>query len=245
MSTMRNRSLSFSRKPDDKHRAHSSDKYASRRIGRIVSVLQAIHGSPDHGNKADALDELIYIVLSQMTTIKSCGRVFDRLKRVAGEWASLSRMPIQELKSVINDAGLSHQKSRHIKAIIRRIAADFGTTDLSPLCCMSDVDALKYLTSLPGVGVKTAKCVLLFSLRRSVLPVDTHVARVGRRLGLINADVPKCRFHDALEDAITPRNRYSFHVNAIAHGQRVCLARNPRCHACPLRRQCPSFLDPR
>jgi endonuclease III len=206
----------------------------------VISTLEHSYGSPDHGNKRDPLDELIYIILSQMTTAKSFGRVFDRLKRAVPDWSTLANGPIRKLKILIKDAGLSNQKAPRIKAIVRRVVRDFGRADLSPLGTMSDSDAQTYLTSLPGVGIKTAKCVLMYSLGRHVLPVDTHVARVSRRLGLVPNDARGPRIHEVLEDLIPHEYHYSFHVNAVAHGQRLCLATRPRCGLCPLAHVCPA-----
>lgn len=209
-------------------------------IRRITEILHDAHRSPDHGNKSDPLDELVYIVLSQMTTAKSFGRVFDRLKAALPDWGRILRMPTHKLKAAIKDAGLSNQKAPRIRAIVRQVVHDFGVPDLSPLRAMNDRDAQAYLTSLPGVGIKTAKCVLMYSLGRQVLPVDTHVARLATRLGLVPSGLTTARLHERLEALVRPPLRYSFHVNAVAHGQKVCLAGTPRCKACPVARLCPS-----
>jgi endonuclease-3 len=211
-----------------------------RRAHRAASILAGTYGSPRHGNKGDPLDELVFIVLSQMTTAPSFGRVYDRLKAATGGWAHVRRMPLRSLKSLIKDAGLSHQKAPRIKAILKKLEVDFGRPSLDPLRQMDDAAAVCYLTSLPGVGVKTAKCVMMYSLGREVLPVDTHVWRVARRLGLVEGAVPYTRVHDALEAVVAPADRYSLHVNALSHGQQICLALRPRCGPCPLRRLCPS-----
>lgn len=210
-----------------------------RRAHRAASLLAGAYGSPRHGNKGDPLDELVFIVLSQMTTAPSFGRVYDRLKAATGGWARVRRMPLRRLKSLIKDAGLSHQKAPRIKAILKKLEADFGRPSLGPLRRMDDAAAERYLTALPGVGVKTAKCVMMYSLGREVLPVDTHVWRVARRLGLVGGAVPYLRVHGALEVVVAPGDRYAFHVNALSHGRAVCTALRPKCRACPLRALCP------
>lgn len=213
---------------------------SAKRVKRIVETLGRAYGSPHHNNKRDPLDELVFIVLSQMTTGPSFNRVFDRLKRSCRSWDRLVSMPMTKLKGLIQDAGLSNQKAPRLKQVVRRVIQDFGAATLRPLRKMPDDEAERYLTSLPGVGVKTAKCVLMYSLDRDVLPIDTHVARVALRLGLLRADTPRPAQHQALERVVPPSARYAFHVNALAHGRALCLALRPRCSRCPLSSVCPT-----
>ncbi len=208
---------------------------------RLTLRLHSIYGSPNLGNKPDPVDELIYIILSLMTTEPSYSRVYDKLKEKVGTWSNITNMHLNKLKSIIKDAGLSNQKSKRIKAILNQISDDFGEVTLDPLLEMSDDQAHRYLTSLPGIGVKAAKCVLMYSLGRQVLPVDTHVKRVATRLGLAKPDINVSRIHDALEAVVPPTDRYSFHVNAIAHGRELCLAKEPRCNDCKLKKECNFF----
>ena len=209
-----------------------------RKARRIVQLLEAVYGSPRHGNKDDPLDELMFIILSQMTTGPSFNRVYDRLKSEYPRWGSLLGIPVSKLKSLIMDAGLSGQKAPRMQAILRRLKDDFGAVTLVPLKCMSDTDAEKYLTTLPGVGIKTAKCVLMYSLGREVLPLDTHVWRIMNRTGLIAQKSNSKVAHAAAEGVVRPADRYSLHVNGVAHGRSVCLAIRPRCGFCQLRRHC-------
>lgn len=205
---------------------------------RATLELHALYGSPDHGNKPDPLDELFFILLSQMTTHQSFNRVYDRLREVAPTWANVAALPLRKLRTLIKDAGLSGQRAPRIKAILARIRKDFGEYSLASLVPLSDQEAEKYLASLPGVGTKTAKCVLMYSLRRHVLPVDTHVWRVGCRLGLVDQTIGRERGQVLLEAAVPPTDRYSFHVNALAFGRDICIASQPRCEVCPLRNLC-------
>lgn len=228
---------------DSARRGGRVSRRSVRRFRRIVQILEQTYGSPRHGNKDDPLDELFYIILSQMTTAKSFGRVFDRLKSAIPDWAMLLDLPTRRIKVLIKDAGLSNQKAPRIQEIVRRVVRDFGAADLSVLRAMTDEAAQEYLTSLPGVGVKTAKCVMMYALGREVLPVDTHVARVARRLGLLPAGTPNGRIHEVLEEVVPARWRYSFHVNAVAHGQKACLAPRPQCIECPLHRLCCHHRD--
>lgn len=201
-------------------------------------MLSAAYGSPRHDNKDDPLDELVFIVLSQMTTHHSFGRVYDRLKARYSTWDQFAIVPMRTIRATIKDAGLSNQKAPRLKLILRRLRKDFGRITLDPLREWSAAQAESYLTSLPGVGTKTAKCVQMYALGHQVLPVDTHVWRVARRLGLVPHSVSYSRIHAALEKVVAPMDRYSFHVNAIAHGRALCLPHQPRCNRCPLRGFC-------
>ena len=210
------------------------------RAHRAALILHDEYGSPRHGNKDDPVDELVFIILSQMTTHHSFNRVFDRLKASVPDWNSLIVMPVGGIRELIADAGLSHQKAPHIKRIAERLSADFGAVDLAPLRDMSDGEAEDYLVTLPGVGVKSARCVLMYSLGRTVLPADTHVWRMARRLGLLPERTGLSHVHDVLHLVVRPDDRYRFHVNAVCHGRSVCRARRPRCGKCSLLGICPT-----
>jgi endonuclease III len=212
-----------------------------RRAHHIAGQLHAEYASPRHGNKANPLDELVFILLSQMTTHHSFNRVFNRLKRTVGSWEHALSMPLPKIQALIKDAGLSGQKAPRLKAILKRLKQDFGRVSLAPLKRMGDDQAEAYLTSLPGIGLKSAKCILMYSLDRSVLPVDTHVWRVVSRLGLVPSGTRYPQVHRVAEEAVAPRDRFSIHVNAIAHGRRVCLPLRPRCPKCSLKRSCETY----
>jgi endonuclease III len=209
-----------------------------RRAHHATIILHTTYGSPRHGNKDDPLDELVFIILSQMTTQKSFNRVFDRIKEAVGTWDAVLQMRLRKVKSLIKDAGLSNQKAPRLKTILWKIKSDYGRVDLDALRGMVDDEVEDYLTSLPGVGRKTAKCIMMYSLGREVLPVDTHVWRVGRRLGLVGEDISYNNVHEALEAVVVPADRYRFHVNAIAHGRTLCVHTRPHCSRCPLNRIC-------
>lgn len=217
----------------------SGERSNRTRVGRILEVLESSYRSPWHNNKTDPFDELVFILLSQMTTSKSFNRVFDHLKHTIGDWERLLVIRRSRLAGIIKNAGLSIQKSERLKLIAKRLKSDFGAVTLQPLAMMSDDEAENYLTSLPGVGLKTAKCILMYSLGRDVLPVDTHVGRVGSRLGLVTGKPLEITTQRALEKAIPIGFRYSFHVNAMQHGISICQAKTPHCGSCPLARLCP------
>lgn len=211
-----------------------------RRAHAVVQRLTAAFGLPRLNNKSAALDELVFIVLSQMTTGPSYERVYERLKAALPNWASLIRTPQRRLIRLIRDAGLSGQKAPRLKAIARKLESDFGSVTLDPLDGMPDDDAERYLCTLPGIGAKSAKCILMYSMGRSVLPVDTHVARVARRLALVSPATRLEKIHRALEVVVRPSDRYAFHVTAVTLGRRFCRSVAPRCVVCPIASLCPS-----
>lgn len=175
-----------------------------------------------------------------MTTGPSYERVFDRLRQTFADWNELADTTVETLAEAIGGAGLANQKAPRFIDIARRLRQEFGSATLDPLTSYTDQRAEEFLTSLPGVGSKTAKCVMMYSMGRSVLPVDTHVARISRRLGLLGEETPKTRWHVELEAVVAPRHRYDYHVNCVAHGREVCRANAPRCEWCALRSLCPS-----
>lgn len=214
---------------------------ARRRARAVARRLHAAYGSPDHNNKRDALAEAVFIVLSQMTTHHSFNRVFDRLeRRIQGRWERLATMRQVTLRTLIGDAGLGHTKAAWLRDMVRQVIEDFGVASLEDLREAPDGEVIDYLTGLPGISIKSAKCIAMYSLGRQVLPVDTHVARLSRRLGLVPAETGASRLHRLIEQVVPTEHRYSFHVNALMHGRAVCIARQPRCAGCTLRRLCPS-----
>jgi endonuclease-3 len=174
-----------------------------------------------------------------MTTGPSYERVFERLKAAVLDWGCLLRMTANDLSELISDAGLYRQKAPRLKAIADQLQSDFGRVTLEGLSGMPDDLALAYLTSLPGVGAKTAKCVLMYSLHRKVLPVDTHTARLAQRLGLVSS-LSHSRVDREAPGVIAGELRYDFHVNALAHGRAVCRSLHPRCDDCVLLSLCPT-----
>jgi endonuclease III len=212
------------------------------RASQVARRLDVEYGSPNLKNKSDPLDELIFIILSQMTTGPSYERVFDRLKAKFHSWDDLLLTWPTDLRLLIGDAGLAGQKTPRLLAIARQLKADHGVVSLSPLAGASDRRLERYLQGLPGVGLKTAKCVMMYAFGRRVLPVDTHVDRVSRRLGLIPPDITGARAHATLERTVRPALRYGFHVNALTHGRQVCRALRPVCTACVVADLCPSTV---
>ncbi|MCX6364341.1 MAG: endonuclease III [Actinobacteria bacterium] len=213
------------------------------RLARVVILLDDFYGRPVLSPRYPPVDELVFTVLSQNTADVNTERSFAALKARFPVWNAARDAKTDDIEAAIALGGLAHTKAPRIKSILAALSAGTGEPDLSVLHGMSDADAQAYLTGLPGVGPKTAACVLLFSLGRPVMPVDTHVHRVARRLGLIDAKVTAEQAHPLLTELAGPEDAaqiYAAHVDFVRHGRRICHARRPACGDCPLAGMCPS-----
>jgi endonuclease-3 len=208
----------------------------------IEARLADVYGMPEHTPHGDAVAELILTVLSQNTADTNSGRAFNRLMRTYPSWDAIADAPLEDVVATIQPGGLAPQKAPRIQAILRAVRERSSDWDLGFLQEMPLEDARAWLRSLPGVGPKTAACVLLFALGLPAMPVDTHVERVSKRLGLIPERLTAEQAHVALEGLVDPDEYYRFHMLLIKHGRRTCVARRPRCEVCPLNADCPSSL---
>jgi len=208
------------------------------KASNIALKLEAHYGSPDLGNKADPLDELIYIALTRQTTDKAAQRTWLALTNKYPSWEMLLDVPESEIAEVVASGGFAQQKARWIKHTLRIIKERFGELSLDSLRELDDADAERFLCSLPGVNIKSAKCILMYSLNRRVLPVDTHVQRVSERLGLVERGLSSKQLHARLEEIVVPQWRFSFHVNAVVHGRITCRAVAPKCQECVVKASC-------
>ena len=211
---------------------------------RLRTVLASYYGEPSRsrlplGNKRDPVDELIYILLTVQTQF-GVDDVWAALKKRFPTWGHVLRAREASLQRVIQPLGLSAQRARRIRIVLRAIEDEMGTLSLRKLRRMRASDAEAFLTSLPGVGLKVARCVLMYSCGHEVLPVDAHVLRVSKRLGLIPHETSWPAAHDAIHLVVSPEHRYSLHVNLVRLGRDVCRARAPQCDKCPLLGMCPS-----
>jgi endonuclease III len=190
------------------------------------------------------IDELVLTVLSQSTNDRNRDVGFLRLRERLPTWEAVMRAPVAEVEEAIRPGGISKVKSVRIQAILRAIDADStdaeGRLSLQWLPQVPLQQARDYLVALPGVGRKTAACVLLFAYGLRDVPVDTHVSRVGTRLGLLSPGAPFERLHDEMLALTPPGEELELHVNLLRHGRRTCHARSPECWTCPLARMCPS-----
>lgn len=209
----------------------------------IRDRLRLVYGIPILRPHGDGLAELILTVLSQSTNDRNRDIAYFGLRERFPSWEEVRDAPVDLVEEAIRRGGISKVKSARIKAILAAVTETgpvAGELSLDWLRDASVPEAQAYLCSLPGVGRKTAACVLLFSYGMRDVPVDTHVSRVGTRLGLFRPKAPFEELHDTML-ALTPRGQeWEFHLNLLRHGRRTCHSQRPQCGACALRRMCPS-----
>jgi endonuclease-3 len=211
-----------------------------REVASVCATLTNAYGTPRFGNPADPLDDLIFIILSNKTGPATARRTYRNLRRRFPRWDKILSSPLSTLESILRPAGLSVVKSRQIRAALYRIKKEFGRCNLNALKRTSADDAEAFLVDLPGASTKVAKCVMMYTLRLQVLPVDTHVHRVSSRLGWTSRKrADQC--HAELEALLAPALRPNFHVSCIAHGRKVCRPNAPLCLSCPLSDYCEFF----
>ena len=218
--------------------ARIEDGAAPTKMARVLALLAAAYGMPENHPTGDALDGLVGTILSQHTSDVNSGRAHRALRAAFPTWRAVLDAQEDAIAAAIRSGGLASLKARRIKDVLARVAAEHPDFDLGFLARLPLADARAWLEALPGVGPKTAACVLLFDLGRPALPVDTHVHRVARRLGLIGARVGAAAAHPMLEAQLRPEQVYACHVLFITHGRRVCKAPTPRCDVCPLTAVC-------
>lgn len=206
-------------------------------IRKICHRLEVEYGNPTHGNKRNPLDELVYIILSTRTRDPSLQVTYRKLKRAYPTWRNVTSRDFRKINDILAPGGLGKLKTGQLLDIFNALKQRFGYASLAPLRYLSDDDAERFLTSLPGVAKKVAKCVMMYSFRRQVLPVDVHVHRLAERIGLKTKRRPDTS-QDLIEGAIPPELRYGFHVNAVAHGRAVCLSSVPKCQECCINPYC-------
>jgi len=226
-------------------------------VRAIRDRLRVIYGTPLAQPHGHPIAELVLTVLSQSTNDRNRDVAYLGLRERFPTWEDVRDAPVDEVEAAIRPGGISKVKSARIKSILRAIgelprpagAPAPGPRDgpdhlsLDWLTSLSVPEAQRYLTSLPGVGRKTAACVLLFALGMRDVPVDTHVSRVGTRLGLFRPKAPFEELHDTMLEITPPGEELELHINLLRHGRRTCHARRPDCPGCALNQMCPSAFE--
>jgi endonuclease-3 len=199
-------------------------------MAEILDRLRAAYGKPAAHAPRPALDELILTILSQNTSDQNSERAYARMRERFPAWADVRDAPAGELVEALRPGGLALQKAPRIQAVLR----DLDALDLEWLGTRPPDEAMRWLVALPGVGPKTASCVLLFSLGVPVMPVDTHIHRIALRVGLVPAGTTADAAHALLTEMTPPRRMLEAHLLLIRHGRTTCTARRPRCEECVL-----------
>lgn len=223
-------------KPMHRRRGYFQD------VDAVARALSDCYSDHAHENKANPLSELLFILCSLQTNEELYQSTYASLRARFPTFRQLAEAEEDEIASVIAHGGLSRQKARTIRGMLSRLKSDFGAPTLSPLRAMSDTECEHYLESLPGVGRKTARCVMMYSLRREVFPVDSNCWRICRRLGWVRSTRPdkSCSPRDMnrVQNGIPPALRLSLHVNLVSHGRAYCIPSRPRCDLCCIRTYC-------
>ncbi len=209
-----------------------------RQVKYVMQNLEATYGVPINHRPDDPLDELVLTILSQSTTDINSRRAFENLKARFPDWETVRRARPSSIAAAIKSGGLANAKSVVIKNALNEIKSRRGELDLSFLQTAPIGEAREFLTSLKGIGPKTAACVLLFACNREIFPMDTHILRVTKRLGSIPEKCSDQQAHGLMEKLIPSGKHYSLHVNMIRHGRQICRPKNPGCDKCPLIEHC-------
>ena len=207
-----------------------------RRVIAIRDRLREMYGAPENKPHRDPVHELVLTILSQNTSDTNRDVAYAGLRARFDSWQEVRDAPTDELEESIRRGGLAPTKAPRIQAVLRELG---DPIDLDWLADAPREEAIPYLTALPGVGRKTAACVMIFSFDRPEIPVDTHVHRVGGRLGLFRSNASWEEAHDEMLRVTPPEDAYELHVNLINHGRARCRPARPKCAECALRRMCP------
>jgi endonuclease-3 len=208
-------------------------------VGYIVQNLERAYGVPENKWTGwDVLDMLVSVILSQATSDANSERTYDALKERFPTWDAVLRAREQTLADTIRLGGLANQKAAVIRDLLRQVRERHGSFDLSFLRDLPAEEAVGYLAGFRGVGPKTAACTLLFACGLDVFPLDTHIFRILRRVGLVPAKGSDRFAHEVMNRVVPAGKFYSFHVNLIRHGRKLCRPRDPLCERCPIVEYC-------
>lgn len=204
-----------------------------------VSVaLRAVYGYPEWRLSLPPMDELVSCILSQSTSDTNRDRGFEALKARYLTYEAVRDAPTDELIETIRPAGLANQKGPRIQEVLRQITRERGEITIDFLADLPLDEAKAWLTAMNGIGPKTAAIVLCFAFNRPAFPVDTHIHRLGQRIGFLPEGISADKAHPVMEAIVPPDDYYAFHLNLIWHGREVCNARSPHCERCPLTEYC-------
>jgi endonuclease-3 len=225
---------------DAREPSGDDDAHEEKPLRYIIQNLERAYGVPVNRRPAgaDPLDELIATILSQATSDTNSERTFAALKKRFPTWDAVLRAREQTLADTIRAGGLANQKAAVIRALLRQLKDERGTLDLSFLHDLPAEEAVRYLSRFRGIGPKTIACTLLFACRKEVFPLDTHIFRILRRVGLVPQSCTDARAHAHMTALVPAGKFYSFHVNLIRHGRALCRPRDPVCERCPIVEYC-------
>jgi len=228
--------------------AQSNESFQQERDlqSRALTVhrrLVGLYGEHPDRPLLDPVGELVSTILSQNTNDRNRDRAYDQLRERFPAWEEVRDAPVDAVAAAIRPAGLAQTKAPRIQAALRRISAERGAITMDFMAGLPLEEARAWLTAMDGIGPKTAAIVLLFAFGRPAFPVDTHIHRVTRRLGLIPDNASREKAHLLLEALLPPETYYACHLNLIRHGRETCHPRRPACVRCVLLDHCPHGRD--
>lgn len=209
----------------------------------IIQNLENTFGEPKLKPKSDPLSMLIKIILSQATSNANSQRTFQNLKNKFKNWEEAAKADEKEISKAINLGGLANQKAKVIKNLLKQLENQNGKLSFKFLDKMPDEEAREYLLKFRGIGPKTVACTLLFALHKEIFPLDTHIFRILKRMGILPEKITDEKAHKLLDKVVPHGKFYSFHVNLIQLGRRICRPREPLCEKCPLIEYCDYGLE--
>jgi endonuclease-3 len=212
-------------------------KHLEAKLSKFTLLLEKKYGIPRRTRPGNPLDILIETILSQNTTDQNRDKAYQKLKARFPHWEDVFQTKTKKIVSAIREGGLAEQKARRIREILHWIKKQDGKLSLSFLRKMDSEEIKKTIGSLKGVGPKTLHCLLLFGLRREAFPVDTHILRVGKRLGFIPERMDAAKAHEWMSPLIPKKKSLSLHLNLIRFGRSLCKARKPLCDICFLNKE--------
>lgn len=209
------------------------------KTAHVAQLLERMRGVPERKNPLRPLDNLILTILSQNTNDRNRDIAYQRLQHAFSSWEAVMEADVEQIVEAIRPAGLANQKSQRIQGILQWIYEQYGTLNLDFICEQDPQDVMQTFCQLKGIGVKTMAVVLTFSCGADIFPVDTHVHRLCRRLGLVPSETSSAeKTFELMQSKVPPGKAFSFHINLIEHGRQVCKARKPLCKQCPLTDVC-------
>ncbi len=209
-------------------------------INEIIERLETAFGQPNWQGRGKPLGSLILTMLSQSTNDNNRDLAYKRLKERFPDWHAVMNAPASDIADAIRPAGLGNQKSVRIKNVLRWVFDTYGTFDLEFLCDADPQETIDTFLQLKGVGIKTISVVLMFTCGVDIFPVDTHVHRICKRLGLVPLNSSAEKTHYAMQPQVPEGKSYSLHMNFLRLGRTLCKAQTPKCPQCPLNDICPS-----
>lgn len=213
------------------------------KIEEVIQKLRNQYGSPKGRKEEDTIYSLIKVILSQNTNDKNRDRAYELLRLKYKNPYELINADKEEIAETISVAGLQNKKAGRIKESLKKIKEKRGELEIDFLKDKSLKEAKRWLKELPGVGPKSAAVILNFDFNKSAFPVDTHVFRISKRLGLIPSDSTREKAHELLEEMTPDKEMEEFHLNLIRHGREICKAPTPLCNKCFLTNLCNYFKN--